>query len=62
MTETMHEPATSPSTLQPRGVNHLALSTCDMKAQLTYFADVLGLRHQGVVLDARRREHVSWFC
>lgn len=29
-------------TLHPRGVNHLAISTCDMKAQLTFFADVLG--------------------
>ena len=28
--------------LRPRGVNHLAISTTDMKAQLTYFADVLG--------------------
>ncbi|HET6953491.1 MAG TPA: VOC family protein [Acidimicrobiales bacterium] len=30
-------------TLRPRGVNHLAISTCDMKAQLTFFGDVLGL-------------------
>jgi catechol 2,3-dioxygenase-like lactoylglutathione lyase family enzyme len=28
--------------LHPDGVNHLALSTADMKAQLTFFADVLG--------------------
>ncbi len=28
--------------LRPRGVNHLAISTTDMKAQLTYWADVLG--------------------
>jgi catechol 2,3-dioxygenase-like lactoylglutathione lyase family enzyme len=28
--------------LHPNGVNHLALSTADMKAQLTFFADVLG--------------------
>ncbi|MDG2261373.1 MAG: VOC family protein [Actinomycetota bacterium] len=42
MTETMSQPATTPSTLHPRNVNHLALSTCDMKAQLTFFADVLG--------------------
>ena len=28
--------------LHPRGVNHLALSTADMKTQLTYWADVLG--------------------
>ncbi len=28
--------------LHPNGVNHLALSTCDMKAQLTFFAEVLG--------------------
>lgn len=30
-------------TLHPRGVNHLALSTTDMKAQLTFWCDVLGL-------------------
>lgn len=29
--------------LQPRGVNHLALSTTDMKKQLTFWCDVLGL-------------------
>ena len=29
-------------TLRPRGVNHLAISTTDMKAQLTYWAEVLG--------------------
>ncbi len=28
--------------LRPNGVNHLALSTADMKAQLTFFAEVLG--------------------
>ena len=28
--------------LHPNGINHLALSTADMKAQLTFFADVLG--------------------
>ena len=28
--------------LRPRGVNHLAISTTDMKVQLTYFAEVLG--------------------
>jgi catechol 2,3-dioxygenase-like lactoylglutathione lyase family enzyme len=28
--------------LHPDGVNHLALSTADMKAQLTFFAEVLG--------------------
>jgi len=28
--------------LHPNGVNHLALSTADMKAQLTFFAEVLG--------------------
>ena len=28
--------------LHPNGVNHLALSTADMKGQLTFFADVLG--------------------
>lgn len=31
------------TTLHPRGVNHLALSTADMKAQLTFWCDVLGL-------------------
>ncbi len=30
------------TTLHPRGVNHLALSTCDMKAQLEFWCDVLG--------------------
>lgn len=30
------------TTLHPRGVNHLALSTCDMKGQLEYWSDVLG--------------------
>lgn len=29
--------------LHPRGVNHLAISTADMKAQLEFFCDVLGL-------------------
>ena len=29
--------------LKPRGVNHLALSTTDMKRQLTFWCDVLGL-------------------
>jgi catechol 2,3-dioxygenase-like lactoylglutathione lyase family enzyme len=28
--------------LHPDGVNHLAISTADMKAQLTFFAEVLG--------------------
>jgi catechol 2,3-dioxygenase-like lactoylglutathione lyase family enzyme len=28
--------------LHPNGVNHLAIATNDMKAQLTFFADVLG--------------------
>lgn len=28
--------------LHPRGVNHLALSTCDMKSQLEFWCDVLG--------------------
>lgn len=28
--------------MRPNGVNHLALSTADMKAQLTFFAEVLG--------------------
>jgi catechol 2,3-dioxygenase-like lactoylglutathione lyase family enzyme len=28
--------------LHPNGVNHLALATADMKAQLTFFAEVLG--------------------
>jgi catechol 2,3-dioxygenase-like lactoylglutathione lyase family enzyme len=31
------------TTLHPRGVNHLALSTADMKGQLTFWCDVLGL-------------------
>ncbi len=31
------------TTLHPRGVNHLALSTTDMKCQLTFWCDVLGL-------------------
>ena len=30
------------TTLHPRGVNHLAISTCDMKAQLSFWSDVLG--------------------
>jgi catechol 2,3-dioxygenase-like lactoylglutathione lyase family enzyme len=30
------------SALHPRGVNHLALSTTDMKAQLEFWCDVLG--------------------
>lgn len=30
-------------TLHPRGVNHLALSTTDMKRQLTFWCDALGL-------------------
>lgn len=31
-----------PPDLHPNGVNHLALSTADMKVQLTFFAEVLG--------------------
>ena len=31
------------TTLHPRGVNHLALSTTDMKRQLTFWCDVLGV-------------------
>jgi len=31
------------TTLHPRGVNHLALSTTDMKRQLTFWCDALGL-------------------
>lgn len=31
------------ATLKPRGVNHLALSTTDMKRQLTFWCDGLGL-------------------
>ncbi len=31
-----------PMALHPNGINHLAISTCDMKAQLTFFAEVLG--------------------
>lgn len=31
------------TTLHPRGVNHVALSTTDMKLQLTFWCDVLGL-------------------
>ena len=34
--------ATPSADLRPNGVNHLAISTADMKAQLTFFADVLG--------------------
>src|SRR5271170_6800951 len=30
------------TTLHPRGVNHLALSTRDMKGQLEFWCDVLG--------------------
>jgi len=30
------------TTLHPKGVNHLALSTCNMKAQLEFWCDVLG--------------------
>jgi catechol 2,3-dioxygenase-like lactoylglutathione lyase family enzyme len=33
--------ATAPD-LHPNGVNHLAISTADMKLQLTFFAEVLG--------------------
>ena len=29
--------------LHPKGVNHLAISTNDMKGQLEFFCDVLGL-------------------
>lgn len=31
-----------PPDLHPNGVNHLAIATADMKAQLTFFAEVLG--------------------
>ncbi len=31
-----------PPDLHPNGINHLALATADMKAQLTFFAEVLG--------------------
>ena len=33
---------TPPPDLHPRGVNHLAISTADMKAQLSFWGDVLG--------------------
>jgi catechol 2,3-dioxygenase-like lactoylglutathione lyase family enzyme len=33
---------TRPIALHPKGVNHLAISTCDMKMQLAFFSDVLG--------------------
>ena len=33
---------TSSTTLHPRGVNHLAISTSDMKGQLTFWTEVLG--------------------
>lgn len=33
---------TGTTTLHPRGVNHLAISTSDMKAQLTFWTNVLG--------------------
>jgi catechol 2,3-dioxygenase-like lactoylglutathione lyase family enzyme len=33
---------TPPPQLRPNGVNHLAISTADIKAQLTFFAEVLG--------------------
>ncbi|WP_105967763.1 VOC family protein [Streptomyces geranii] len=29
-------------TVHPRGVNHLAIATCDIKAQIEFFTDVLG--------------------
>lgn len=32
------------STLHPRGVNHLAISTTDMKRQLSFWCDALGLQ------------------
>lgn len=34
--------SSSPASLHPVGVNHLALSTTDMKAQLRFWCDVLG--------------------
>jgi catechol 2,3-dioxygenase-like lactoylglutathione lyase family enzyme len=34
--------AVPPPMLRPNGVNHLAISTADIKAQLTFFAEVLG--------------------
>lgn len=34
--------STTPSTLHPKGVNHLAIATRDMKGQLTFWAEVLG--------------------
>jgi catechol 2,3-dioxygenase-like lactoylglutathione lyase family enzyme len=49
MTTTEPAPASTPRIegsirpeLRPRGVNHLAISTTDMKAQLTFWAEVLG--------------------
>ena len=61
MTDTAETPATTtPSTLHPRNVNHLALSTCDMKAQLTYFAEVLGCPEGTVkVYLARARKQLA---
>ncbi|WP_420453005.1 VOC family protein [Ilumatobacter sp.] len=34
--------------LHPGGVNHLALATCDMKAQLEFWGDVLGCPTKGL--------------
>lgn len=45
MTDNQSPDIQSPDTqpLHPKGVNHLAISTGDMKAQLEFFCDVLGL-------------------
>ena len=44
--------------LHPNGVNHLAISTADMKAQLTFFAEVLGCPTRALYWMHGVAEHV----
>mgnify|MGYP000234672083 CR=1 FL=1 len=43
--------ATPPDDLHPNGVNHLAISTADMKAQLTFFAEASTLERLSRVVQ-----------
>jgi catechol 2,3-dioxygenase-like lactoylglutathione lyase family enzyme len=41
------------------GLHHLALCTADMKSQIEFFTDKLGMELQAPVLDARCGKHLA---
>ncbi len=40
---------------QPNGVHHLALMTADVKSQIAFFSDVLGMKLKALYWHAQRR-------